>query len=367
MKNPHSGAIFKPSIHLRYPMSLFRIAGAARALAAATALGLLASCGIFWGDPAPKQDTPLLKSIRRADAEAFDKALQGPDVNVPDLLGRTPLMVASGEDRLPFVQALLKKGANVDAVDKMGNSALHCAASTGIPEAAEALLDAGADPSMKNSYGWTPLAEAARLGNYGVARALVEKGSPIDNKDCSGKTPLAHAAGATRNSNEIVCLLLDKGASPNSYDDEGLTPLMWAIKEGNENAAMSIISKTGSLKEDIDFGLLAMQWAIKCDDISMVKALVEKDVPLNLENSMFVSVSRGLQAKGISKVFSNYGLIKENRTPLMWAALYAKPQIAAFLIAKGSDVRARDYHGNTALDYAKDYATQKIIKQAGGN
>jgi len=344
-----------------------KAARASIALGSLAALSLLlCSCSLFCSQPEPQEDTPLLKSIRRADYESFEKALKDSNVNVPDMFGRTPLMLAAGEDRLPFLKALIASGAKLDVKDLKGNTPLHWAASTGTPEAAAALVDAGASLDVRNSYGWTPLAEAARLGNLGVAKVLVDKGSSLDAKDSAGKTPLAHAACASKNSDEMACILLSKGADPSISDSEGLTPLMWAVKEGNTAAAMSILEKTPSLKDDVEFGRLAMQWAIKYDNLAMVKALAEKEVPLNLESSSFVKISRGLQAKGISKVFANYGLIEERRTPLMWAALYSKPQIAAYLISKGADVRARDYHGNTALDYAKDYATQKIIKQAGG-
>lgn len=312
-------------------------------------------------------DTALLKAVRRDDASAFDKAIAGDKslVNTADLMGRSPLMLAAGEGRSQMVSKLIAADAKLNAVDVKGQTALHFAASSGDYASVKALLAAGASRSVKDSYGWTPLTEAARLGNLSAVRALLDAGAPVDVEDCEGKIPLMHGASAKRNSDEIVGLLLDKGSDVMLFDSEGLNPLMWAVKAGNPEAALLILNKMPSLADEREVGFLTMQWAIKCGNLDLVEALVAKGVPLTIATSDFTRIARALQAKGIAKIFANYGLLAENRTPLMWAAIYGQPKIAAFLILKGSDVKAKDNKGNTALDYAKDYATAKVIKEAG--
>ena len=313
-------------------------------------------------------DTALLKAVRRDDVAAFDKAIAGDKslLNTADLMGRSPLMIAAGEGRSQMVSKLIDSGARLDATDVKGQTALHFASSSGDYASVKALLAAGASPSAKDSYGWTPLTEAARLGNLSAVRALLDAGAKVDSIDKEGKTPLMHGASAKRNSDEIVGLLLDKGSDVMIFDSEELSALMWAIKGGNADSALLILVKMPSLAGERDVGFLTMQWAIKGGNLKLVEALVGKGVPLTIETSDFTRVTRAMQAKGISKVFANYGLLPENRTPLMWAAIYGQPQIAAYLIAKGSDVKAKDNKGNTALDYAKDYATAKVIKAGSG-
>jgi len=327
----------------------------------------LASSACMSHDVPRRQDTDLLKAVRRDDAASFDKALASDAlVNTADLQGRTPLMLAAGDGREIFIKQLVDAGASLDVVDSRGQTALHFAASAGTPESVKILLYAGADPCIEDIYGWIPLAEAARLGNLDSAKLLLDADSPIDSVDREGKTPLMHAAYSSRNSEQMCRMLLDAGADPKIYDNEKLDALMWAIKADNQNSALLILNHLPSLKDEREFGLLVMQWAIKNGNVKIVEELIEKGVPLNLDTSDFTRVARALQMKGIAKIFANYGLLAENRTPLMWAAIYGQPRIAAMLIAHGADVKAKDNKGNTALDYAKDHATAKVIKTAGG-
>ena len=314
-------------------------------------------------------DTDLLKAVRRDDADACDTAIASNKalLNTSDLMGRTPLMLAAGEGRSPLVSKLLNAGAKVDAKDVKGQTALHFAASSGDFVSVRELIDSGADYSAKDSYGWIPLTEAARLGNLNAVKALVDAGSDVDSVDREGKTPLMHGASAKRNSDEIVSILLENGAKVVVFDHDDISPLMWAVRENNSDSAILILAKMPSLANEREIGFLMMQWAIKQGNLKLVEALVEKGVPLSIEVSDFTRITRALQAKGISKVFANYGLLPENRTPLMWAAIYGQPKIAAYLILKGSDLKAKDNKGNTALDYAKDSATAKVIKAASGH
>jgi uncharacterized protein len=334
----------------------------------ATSLLLALLAGACTSSELPKMaDTELLKAIRRDDTEAFGKSIADKAlVNTADKLGRTPLMLAAGDGRESFVKQLIAAGAEVNAADVKGNTALHFASASGTPAVIKTLLDAGADPAKKDVYDWMALTEAARLGNVDSVKLLIAAGTPVDSIDREGKTALIHAAASKRNSEQVVRLLIDAGANLRIYDKENLDALMWSIKEDNEASALLLLSKLPAMSEEREFGLIAMQWAIKTDNPKMVEELIVKGVPLNLETSDFTNVTRKMQAKGISKVFANYGLLAENRTPLMWAAIYGKARIAALLIARGSDIKAKDNKGNTAYDYAKDHATAKVIKEAGG-
>ncbi|XP_061078150.1 putative palmitoyltransferase ZDHHC13 isoform X2 [Conger conger] len=83
---------------------------------------------------------------------------KGQEVDIPDLNGQTPLMLAAqkiiGPEPTNF---LIKSNASVNAVDKVnGHSALHCAVLAGNVDAAHILLEAGASVDLQNAKGDSP-------------------------------------------------------------------------------------------------------------------------------------------------------------------------------------------------------------------
>lgn len=46
---------------------------------------------------------------------------------------------------------------------------------------------------------------------------------------------------------------------------------------------------------------------------------------------------------------------EQGRTPLHWAAIYARPDIVRILTGKGAAVNARDFQGNTPLQLGVSY------------
>jgi len=68
----------------------------------------------------------------------------GVDVDVRNLFGWTPLMLAVGEGHAPIVSLLLSAGADVKAVNNFGASALAYAALRGECLTIQVLIEAGA-------------------------------------------------------------------------------------------------------------------------------------------------------------------------------------------------------------------------------
>lgn len=84
---------------------------------------------------------------------------KGQEVDLPDLNGQTPLMLAAqkiiGPEPTNF---LIKCNASVNAVDKVNrNSPLHCAVLAGNVDSVHILLEAGASVDMQNDNGHTAI------------------------------------------------------------------------------------------------------------------------------------------------------------------------------------------------------------------
>jgi ankyrin repeat protein len=198
----------------------------------------------------------------------------GADVNAMDWWGRTPLWTAvdlrdlevnktddNGIDRpaaLQLIQALLDRGANVNArtkevpplrrwlmpisdiswVDFTGQTPfLRAALSADLP-VMRLLLDKGADPNIATFAGTTPMMAAAGVNWVGVqtyseskqflkaVQFCLEKGANVNAVNSMGITAVIGAAN--RGSDDILELLVNKGASLDVKDKQGRTPLVWA-------------------------------------------------------------------------------------------------------------------------------------------
>ncbi len=87
----------------------------------------------------------------------------------------------------------------------------------------------GANPN-KSKYGRTPLHTAAYEGRFDVVKLLLEHGADPNTQDKDGRTPLHWAA--LRGLVDVVRLLLVHGADPTVEDEDGKTPLDLARVKG---------------------------------------------------------------------------------------------------------------------------------------
>ncbi len=123
--------------------------------------------------------------------------------------------------------------------DMAGNTPLHYAALySDDPDNVSLLIALGSSPSAKNRKGRVPLHLAAKRGDD-IADAIVARllaGSPDDTsllgnvrepKDNQGNTPL-HLAASWDHVGLSALILLDHGYDPDTPNNEGITPLMYA-------------------------------------------------------------------------------------------------------------------------------------------
>jgi ankyrin repeat protein len=96
--------------------------------------------------------------------------------------------------------------------------------------------------------GMTSLHHAAYLNDPDAVRAELQRGIPVDVRDDGGWTPLHWSidmAQAWGEPEQVVSLLLQAGASPNSVDDSGFSVLMMACGRNNE-AILEQLIKAGA-------------------------------------------------------------------------------------------------------------------------
>jgi uncharacterized protein len=155
--------------------------------------------------------------------------------------GATPLLLAAEVNSLDAIKELVKGGADPKIATEQGTTALTVASGAGTDvqrarspeeralavETAKFLLDQGVDINAPGQFGWTALHSASYQGLNDVIALLVSRGAKIDAFDKLGQTPLSISlsvltkdAGAKRLQiprryrGETAKLLLALGATP---------------------------------------------------------------------------------------------------------------------------------------------------------
>ncbi|HXC59667.1 MAG TPA: ankyrin repeat domain-containing protein [Steroidobacteraceae bacterium] len=154
--------------------------------------------GRFTDDLLTTGATPLLRAAVAADHDAVELLLQhGAIVDLPNVMGVTPLMAASGvgaslrdtrgsygsdaQDRaLAVLPLLLKAGADVNA--RIADTSSHTAI-------------IARPSSMTNRQGQTAIFGAINWGWARVAKFLIDNGARLDVKDAAGKTVIDALSG----------------------------------------------------------------------------------------------------------------------------------------------------------------------------
>jgi ankyrin repeat protein len=224
---------------------------------------------------------PLLMAVLNNNLDVARALItKGADINADDFWGRSPLWAAveyrnldmnnndqdsptdNGVDRAPiltFITELLEAGAHVNVrtrelpparrwlyslndvswVDFTGQTPFLRAALSGDTAVMRLLLRHGADPNLPTLAGTTPLMAAAGV-NWVVAQTYTESpqglvdavalclelGADINATNSMGLTALLGAVN--RGSNDIIELLVKRGARLDIKDKEGRTPMRWA-------------------------------------------------------------------------------------------------------------------------------------------
>lgn len=118
---------------------------------------------------------------------------EGGDVNARNQLDNTALVAATISDRKNIVIYLLAKGADVNYPKQSGTALYQAASPTKIAIAKILLSVHNINPDIATMTGVTPLHKAIECHNNELVKLLIEKGANRYIKDIKGKTPMDYA------------------------------------------------------------------------------------------------------------------------------------------------------------------------------
>ena len=121
-----------------------------------------------------------------------------------------------------------------------------------------------------NTMGFSPLILACYRGNTDVAKFLIDHVKDVNYRSPEGT---ALAGLCIRYHKELAVALLEKNADPNIADANGTTPLIWAVKTGNEEL-VKLLLKFGAKKDQPDhMGIKPFEYAVQTQKENIINLL----------------------------------------------------------------------------------------------
>ena len=183
----------------------------------------------------------LLEAAHAGDGDAVALALRaGRRLEVRDTDRRTPLLLASANDRVAVARVLVALGADPDALDAIHDTPWLVTGVTGSVAMLEALLPADPDLTIRNRFGGVSVIPASERGHVDYVRRVVRTDIDVNHVNDLGWTALLEAVILGDGSaayQEIVRILLDAGADRTIADGDGVTALEHARSSGQTEVA----------------------------------------------------------------------------------------------------------------------------------
>lgn len=141
-----------------------------------------------------KPQEALVQAIRCDNEEAVRYAIrEGADVNLPDINGLPPLLLAYQLGQFSIARLLVENGADLQRGCPNGCTALMAMTKLGKTDEVEFLLKNKANPNSSDAKGTTPLHVAAMRLNIRLIAALMNAGGDPHVENQRGVTPISMA------------------------------------------------------------------------------------------------------------------------------------------------------------------------------
>lgn len=242
----------------------------------------------------------------------------GADVNARNNREETPLFFAAQAGQLNNVKWLIKKGADVNAINIHKVAPL---ARTKDVAVAEVLLDNGANPNVTDNGMPYTFSIIFYRGNHDLIKLLVKRGADVNARGPAKQTLLFSAAATS--DEDLAKLLVGKGADVNAQDNNGDTPLFWAMD--NPNIADILLENGADFNHSNSYNQTPLVRAVK--NAKIFKRLINKGADVQQTDA-------------------------QNSTLMHHAAKEGSPEIVDLLLKAGLDINAKNAQGTSPVKVA---------------
>ncbi|MCZ9980800.1 ankyrin repeat domain-containing protein [Brachyspira hyodysenteriae] len=291
----------------------------------------------------------------------------------------TPLMIASSYGHYDIAKALIDNGALVNLRADDGFNALMEAVRTDNIGMAKLLIEHGSDINIKNKDGKNMIMIACEKGNEEMFNLLVENNADINEKSSWGASALIYAS--EKGNINIMKYLIDNGIDVNGKADEnGDTPLLWAVTGKNPYEASKLLIENGANVNATNDGGVAPATILAASTPKVVKLLKDNGADLDtkfLDYYPPIAIAAGEGNLEIVKALVengadvNYYPNDINYTAIFHAIDQHNYEVAEYLFKNGVDLNIKmkpdnDYgrsikESYNVLEYAEAIQDKKMI------
>ncbi|OLN96219.1 Ankyrin-3-like protein 3 [Colletotrichum chlorophyti] len=222
-------------------------------------------------------------------------------INLKEHLGHSPLSLAMRNRHEAIVRLLLKFGVELS------------------------------HPLTDNWGGSSLVSFAFKSGelNWELAQILIEKGIVTHQALLS--------VAVVRGLNNVVELLVEKGASVNVMDENGVMPLTYAAIHGQDIVAQFLVRRAAAINFENQHGHTPLHQAVSSGYKTITELLVENGAHIDHRD-------------------------QSGQTPLHRAAFFGRTTIVELLVEKGADIDSKDQQGKTPLHSAAVRSHADVVK-----
>ncbi|WP_157149433.1 ankyrin repeat domain-containing protein [Brachyspira pilosicoli] len=304
------------------------------------------------------------------------------EINIGDVThypNSTPLMIASSYGHYDMAKALIDNGALVNLRADDGFNALMEAVRTGNIEIAKLLIEHNSDINIKNKDGKNMIMIACEKGNEEMFNLLIENNADINEKSSWGASALIYAS--EKGNINIMQYLIDNGIDVNGKaDDNGDTPLLWAVTGENPYEASKLLIENGADINAANDSGVAPATILAASTPKVVKLLKDNGADLDtkfLDYYPPIAIAAGAGNLEIVKALVengadvNYYPNDINYTAIFHAIDQHNYEVAEYLFKNGVDLNIKmkpdnDYgrsikESYNVLEYAEAIQDKKMI------
>ncbi|RYP08536.1 hypothetical protein DL764_001867 [Monosporascus ibericus] len=309
----------------------------------------------------------------------------GGDIDVENEDKCTPLSLAClGEGDYVGLEYLVEHNADLKHPDNYQDTPLHLLVDyNGPANKLKYLLSKAPDvPAMHEKFGQTLLHLAILQRGWESLKVILEyPAADVNAKDINGETPLHFLLKWPNTPNDILELLLSKGANVNAQDNDSQAPLYEACLSENVEAARILLEAGADVNDgEIVFGRTALHEAIENQNLPLVNLLLEFNADVTLKDKQLRDAASLAAYKGnadISKAVldklnvqtGDYHTLADpdihGHTPLQKSAARGIKEIAELLLKAGDGsklVAQCSRRGKTALHSAAVRGHLDVVK-----